>query len=123
MESKAYQDSRRRAEESLLDPGTFVLCLEPKKKRGLSEVWQGPFVIKKRLGLATYLLYVGNGRTRRRHRNALKVYLPEEVNLCSLVTAMTDSDADDGVQLEAQWELAHPNVIDTTEFGHLTKQQ
>ena len=45
------------------------------------------------------------------------------MNLCSLVTAMTDSDADDGVKLEAQWELAHPNVLDTTELGHLTKQQ
>ena len=75
LESKAYQDNRKRAEESLLEPGTSVLCLEPKKRRGLSAVWQGPFVVKKRLGLATYLLDVGSGRTRRRHRNALKVYL------------------------------------------------
>ena len=31
--------------------------------------------------------------------------LPEEVNLCSLVTAMTDDEANDGVELEAQWLL------------------
>ena len=47
LESKAYQDNRKKAEESSLEPGTFVLCLEPKKRRGLSAVWQGPFVVKK----------------------------------------------------------------------------
>ena len=62
---QAYQDNRKNAEESSLEPGTSVLCLEPKKKRGLSAVWQGPFVVKKGLGLATYLLDVGNERTRR----------------------------------------------------------
>lgn len=74
LDSKAYQDNRKRAEESVLEPGTFVLCLEPKKRRGLSAMWQGPFVVKKRLGLSTYLLDVGRGQTRRRHRNILKVY-------------------------------------------------
>ena len=84
LASKAYQDGRKKAEESVLEPGTYVLCLEPKRSRGLSAKWQGPFQVKKRLGLATYLIDVGHNQTRRRHRNALKVYLPEEVNLCSL---------------------------------------
>ena len=100
LSSKAYQDEKKKAEESTLEPGTHVLCREPKKKRGLSAVWQGPFTIKKRLGLATYLLDVGRGRTKRRHRNALKVYLPEEVNVCSLLTALADDEAMDGVELE-----------------------
>ena len=81
-------------------------------------------MVKKRLGLATYLLDVGNGRTWRRHRNALKVYLPEEVNLCSLVTAVTDIDADDGIELEAQWELAPPtDATDQTKLSHLRGEQ
>ena len=99
LSSKAYQDEKKKAEESTLEPGTHVLCREPKKKRGLSAVWQGPFTIKKRLGLATYLLDVGRGWTKRRHRNALKVYLPEEVNVCSLLTALADDEAMDGVEL------------------------
>ncbi len=37
------------------------------KKRGLYSVWQGSFTINKRLGLATYLLDVGHGQTKRRH--------------------------------------------------------
>ena len=52
------------------------------------------------------------------------MYLPEEVNLCSLVTAMTDSDTDDGVELEAQWELAPPaDATDKTKLSHLTREQ
>ena len=46
LASKAYQDG---AEESVLEPGTYVLCLEPKRSRGLSAKWQGPFQVKKRL--------------------------------------------------------------------------
>ena len=40
LESKAYQDNCKKAEESSLEPATFVLCLEPR---------QGSFVVKKRL--------------------------------------------------------------------------
>ena len=32
LESKAYQDNCKKAEESSLEPGTFVLCLEPEKR-------------------------------------------------------------------------------------------
>ena len=60
LASKAYQDGRKKAEESVLEPGTYVLCLEPKRSRGLSAKWQGPFQVKKRLGLATYLIDVGH---------------------------------------------------------------
>ena len=40
-----------------MEPGTFVLCLEPKHRKGLSAHWQGPYLIKKRLDLQhTYLM-------------------------------------------------------------------
>jgi hypothetical protein len=47
-----------------------------------------------------YLLDVGNGRTKRARTQEHAQGV--EVNLCSLVTAKTDQDADDGVELEAQ---------------------
>ena len=31
LASKAYQDGRKKAEGSVLEPGTYVLCLEPKR--------------------------------------------------------------------------------------------
>ena len=52
----------------------------------------------------------------------MKVYLPEEVNLCSLVTAMADEEANDGVELEAQGELAHP-PDKSDGLDHLTEEQ
>ena len=123
LSSKAYQDQKKKAEESTLEPGTHVLCREPKKKRGLSAVWQGPFTIKKRLGLATYLLDVGRGRTKRRHRNALKVYLPEEVNVCSLLTALADDEAMDGVELETLLNIFPPDDKTESDLSHLTEEQ
>jgi hypothetical protein len=51
--------------------------------------------------LATYLLDVNQKETQEHVQGV-------EVNLCSLVTAMTDQAADDGVELEAQWELFPP---------------
>ena len=114
---------KKKAEESTLEPGTHVLCREPKKKRGLSAVWQGPFTIKKRLGLATYLLDVGRGRTKRRHRNALKVYLPEKVNVCSLLTALADDEAMDGVELETLLNIFPPDDKTESDLSHLTEEQ
>ena len=114
QQSKRYQDEKKKAVESTLQPGTFVLCLEPKHKHGLSAKWQGPYSVKRRLGVATYLLDLGHGREKKRHRNALKVYAPEEVNLCSLITALPDVDAADGVDLEAHCSLA-PSTEDSTD--------
>lgn len=105
------------------------MCLEPKKKRGLSAKWLGPYPILKKLGHLTYLLDVGNKQTRKRHRNSLKVYLPETVNVCSLIAAMTDEDARDGVDLESNLGAdLKPDKIDWNSLpgiGHLTpdKQQ
>jgi len=126
LSSKAYQDAKKKARESTLEPGTLVLSREPKKKRGLTAVWQGPYPVKEQRGLATYLLDVGHGRTRRRHRNALKVYEPEEVNVCSLVTAMADEEAQDGVDLENFMDPAPPDKTVTnceTELKHLTGEK
>ena len=124
LNSKAYQDDKRKAKESILELGTHVLCREPKKKRGLSAAWQGPYLIKKRLGLATYLLDVGHGRTKRRHINALELYQPAEVNLCSLITALDDKEAVDGIKLESFVERAPPDDnMDNIETDYLTREQ
>lgn len=72
--SKAYKDSRNKAKESVLQPGTSVLCFEPSKKKGLSASWKGPYTVTKRLGQLTYLIDIGGGKTWRRHRNAHKPY-------------------------------------------------
>ena len=80
--SKAYQDSRNKAKEYLLEPGTAILCFEPCKKKGLSATWLGPYTIKKRLGSLTYLVDLGHGKTCRRHRNALNVFSPANMG-CS----------------------------------------
>ena len=37
---EALKDSRNKAKESLLQPGTSVLCFEPSKKKGLSASWK-----------------------------------------------------------------------------------
>ena len=102
--SKIYQDHKKKTVEQPLSPGDYVLCLEPKKKKGLSAKWAGPFQILKKLGNLTYLLDTGHGRTRKRHRNALKPYKPDVVDVCSLITALPDEEAGDGLSLGPQTE-------------------
>ena len=102
--NKLYQDRTKKAVEQPLSPGDYVLSLEPKKTKGLSAKWAGPFPILKKLGNLTYLLDTGHGRTRKRHRNALKPYEPEVVDVCSLITALPDEEAVDGLSLGPQTE-------------------
>ena len=102
--SKSYQDKKRKAVESPLSPGDYVLCLEPKKKRGLSARWAGPYPVLKKLGNLTYLLDAGKGRTRKRHQNALKLYQPEVADVCTLIAAQPDCEAVDGLTLGPQAE-------------------
>ena len=97
--SKAYKDSRTKAKESVLEPGTPVLCFEPNKKKGLSASWTGPYTITKRLGQLTYLIDIGKGQTWRRHRNALKPYTADTVNIATVVMVMSDEEAKDGLTL------------------------
>lgn len=97
--SKAYKDSRNKAKESLLQPGTSVLCFEPSKKKGLSASWKGPYTVTKRLGQLTYLIDIGGGKTWRRHRNALKPYTATTSNIATIVMAMSDEEAKDGLTL------------------------
>ena len=66
--SKIYQDSKHKAKTSILKPGTSVLCFEPKKQKGLSATWLGPFPIVKRLGDLTYLVDMGHGKQLKRQR-------------------------------------------------------
>lgn len=72
--SKSIRTEWRRPKSLLC---LLVLCLEPKTRKGLSAKWQGPYEIKKQVGIATYILNVGHGQTKHRHCNALKPYLPE----------------------------------------------
>ena len=58
--SKSYQDKRRKAVDSPLSPGDYVLCLEPKKKRGLSARWADPYPAT----LPTYWMLGREGRER-----------------------------------------------------------
>lgn len=109
--SKAYHDSRKKAKASTLEPGTSVLCFEPKKKKGLSATWLGPFTITKRLGDLTYLIDMGHGKQLRRHRNALKVYTPNNVDISTVVLAQPDEEAADELTLGPAAEEPHLTSI------------
>jgi len=118
-DSKLYQDTKKKAQESLLEPGSYVLSLEPKKSTGLSAEWQGPFIIKKRSGLTSYTLDIGHGKELKRHRNALKPYHPEVVSCCSIIAALPDAQAQDGVTLEQHCTEDNDNL--DLDLSHLTQ--
>ena len=106
QESKRYQDARHKAKETPLKIGDPVLCFEPNKKKGLSAAWHGTYYIKNKLGNLTYLVDLGNGRMWKRHRNALKLYQAQDqdqeepVLIATVVLAMEDGEAEDGLTLE-----------------------
>ena len=104
-DSKRYQDARHKAKETPLKIGDPVLCFEPNLKKGLSAAWHGPYHIKKKLGNLTYLVDLGHGRTWKRHRNALKLYQAQDqeeepAQIATVVLAMEDGEAEDGLTLE-----------------------
>lgn len=105
QDSKIYQDARHKAKETPLKIGDPVLCFEPNLKKGLSAAWHGPYHIKKKLGNLTYLVDLGHGRAWKRHRNALKLYQAQDqeeepAQIATVVLAMEDGEADDGLTLE-----------------------
>ena len=51
------------------------------------------------------------------------MYLPEEVNVCSLVTALADGAAMDGVELETLVDRAPLDYNTDTNLTHLTEEQ
>ena len=97
--SKTYHNSRKKAETSILEPGTSVLCFELKKQRGLSATWLGPITITKRLGDLTYMVDMGHGKQLRRHRNTLKVYTPSTIDTNTVVFAQPDDEEADSLTL------------------------
>ena len=97
--SKDYQDRKNKAKQSILEPGTNVLCFEPKKQKGLSATWLGPFPILRRLGDLTYLVDMGHGKHLKRHRNALKPYFPDVVDINTVVCLQPDDEALDDLSL------------------------
>ena len=123
--SKAYHDSRKKAKASTLEPGTSVLCFEPKKKKGLSATWLGPFTITKRLGDLTYLIDMGHGKQLRRHRNALKVYTPNNIDISTIILAQPDEEAADELTLGPAAEEPHKTNIprDVKGIEHLEQTQ
>lgn len=123
QDSKRYQDARHKAKETPLKIGDPVLCFEPNLKKGLSAAWHGPYHIKKKLGSLTYLVDLGHGRTWKRHRNALKLYQAkdqeeEPAQIATVVLAMEDGEAEDGLTLErpttSQPPATHSNSEELT---------
>ena len=102
-----------------------MLCFEPCKQKGLSATWLGPYIIKKRLGDLTYLLDVGHAKTLRRHRNALKVYQPDNINVSTVVMAQPDDEATDQLTLGPAAEEPHQTdlIKDVRGTSALTLEQ
>jgi len=49
QDSKAHHNRKKKEKESILKPGTRVMCFEPRKQKGLTETWLGPYTALNKL--------------------------------------------------------------------------
>lgn len=120
LKNKIYFD--RRARHRSFKVGDLVLLLLPLKDNKLEMHWQGPFPVRKKVGLYDYQIEMSSGKLKVFHINMLKLYVqrPDEttstLTVAAIACVVEEEPHSEDLMVDDSELLIHYNTIQTETY-------